>query len=376
MRVCIVCEGHPRAHMGGAEYQAHVLAEELSSRENVSVFYLARLTPTENTPQLPYTIRSIGNANGMRRRAVFFDAPQLARALRELRPDVIYEQMKQSYSAVCAHYARTARIPFFLHIASEWDLDPSWIRLRISPNTPFDIIESVSGNWGLRRASHVIVQTEAQGHKLRKHWGREPSILIRNFQPMPATLPARPLGPRRVLWVGNIKEVKRPELYVELARSFVDRSDLQFDMVGRPWNHWRAASFMKEVAELPNLRFHGELPIERVNELMSSASLYVNTSAHEGFPNTFIQAWAHGAVLLSIAVDPYDGMEHMGIGFCTGTLDAMKLKINELINDPARLRVIAEKSFKFAREHHSLGEGAKLADTMLNTARQAFGAAP
>jgi len=314
MRVCIVCEGHPYANMGGAEYQAHMLAEELCRRAGVEVFFLARHAPSaERASTLPYRIRRVGTAKGLRRRAVFFDAQELGRALNEIKPDVIYEQMKQSYTAVCARYARRARIPFFIHIASEWDLDPSWIPLRLSPNTPFDMVESIAGNWGLRRASHVIVQTEAQGRKLQRLWGRAPSILVRNFQPIPETMPPRPAGIINVLWVGNIKEVKRPELYIELARKFADRKDIHFDMVGRPWNHWRAEPFMATVAALPNLTYHGELPMTRVNELMSAASLYVNTSAHEGFPNTFVQAWAHGAVLLSLVVDPYEGPPMEGI---------------------------------------------------------------
>ncbi|MEO7806798.1 MAG: glycosyltransferase family 4 protein [Steroidobacteraceae bacterium] len=359
--------------MGGAEYQSHVLAEELSSRSGVEVFYLARRTAPNLGEPLPYTVRSIGSSRGIRRRAVAFDALELARVLRELRPDVIYEQMRQSYAAVCAQYARRAGIPFFVHIASEWDLDPSWIPLRISPNTPFDMLESITGSWGLRRSTHVIVQTEAQGRKLRERWNIEPAVLVRNFQPMPAMILPRPVGPLRVLWVGNIKEVKRPELYVELARSLRDNPDFHFDMVGRPWDHWRAAQFKADVAALPNLTYHGELKIERVNQMMSAATFFVNTSAHEGFSNTFIQAWAHGAVLLSVSVDPYEGMENMGIGFLTGDIPGMKAKLLELSADRDNLYALAAHSHRFACDNHSLGEGAKLADAILAAAKQAVG---
>jgi glycosyltransferase involved in cell wall biosynthesis len=354
--------------MGGAEYQAHVLAEELGKRSNVSVHYLARRTPEVPDPALPYEIRSIGSRKGFRRHGVFFDAPQLARTLRELQPDLIYEQMKQSYTAVCASYARRANIPFFLHIASEWDLNPAAVPFGFSKHTPFEVIEAVAGNWGLRRASHIIAQTAAQASKLSERFGREAAVLIRNFQPVPTVLPVRTPGPIRVLWVGNIKPVKRPELYVELARRFAGRNDVHFDMVGRPWQHPEGDKLLQEIAKLPNFKFHGELPIERVNELMCSAHLYVNTSAHEGFPNTYVQAWAHGAVLLSLVVDPYDGMEDLGIGFCTGTLERMQVTIEDLIRNPERRQAIAQRSFEFAHEKHSLAEGARLADIMLEAA--------
>src|SRR5579863_2495620 len=106
MRVCLVTENHAGAQMGGAEYQTQLLAEELSRRPGVSVTYLARrVPPVDDARPSPYTIRRIGNAAGFRRRAVFFDAPDLRRALEELRPDVIYQKAKQSYTAVCAKYA-------------------------------------------------------------------------------------------------------------------------------------------------------------------------------------------------------------------------------------------------------------------------------
>jgi glycosyltransferase involved in cell wall biosynthesis len=368
MRICIVAENHPLALMGGAEYQTHLLAEELARRKDAEVFYLARNTPA-GKPALPYEIRSIANSGGFKRRAVFFDAPLLTRTLRELQPAVIYHQMKQSYSAVCSHYARREGIPFFLHMASEWDLDPSWFRFRFSANIPFDFVEAVTGNWGLRTASHLIAQTPLQDTKLRERFDRQAAMVVRNFQPLPQTIPERPAGPLRVLWVGNIKEVKRPELYVELASRFKDRSDLHFDMVGRPLVHESTVPLMKAIAELPNLTFHGELPIARVNEMMSAATLYVNTSSHEGFPNTYIQAWAHGAVLMTIAVDPCDGMDALGIGFCTGTLERMVELVRELASQPDRCRQIAQQGFQYAHANHALGEGARLADAMLDAAK-------
>ena len=356
--------------MGGAEYQTHLLAEELARRPNVQVCYLARRVPeAAAAADLSYSVRGIGNATGIRRRAVFFDADGLSRALAEIRPDVIYQQMKQSYSAVCAAYARRAGIPFFLHIASEWDLDPSWMPLRLSLNTPFDVVEAITGNWGLRRATHIVVQTESQGQKLRDRFKKEAALLVRTFQPLPSELIDKPPGKRHVVWVGNLKEVKRRELFLDLAESLVDRGDFRFHMVGRPWMHRRAAPLMERIAGLKNLDYHGELPQARVNSLISSSSFFVNTSAHEGFPNTFIQAWANGAVLLSLVVDPYDGMEGLGIGFLTGTLERMKDRLLELANQPARRDAVAARAFEFVHGNHSPAEGERLADAIIASTR-------
>jgi glycosyltransferase involved in cell wall biosynthesis len=370
VRVCLIAENHPLVLMGGAEYQTQLLAEELSRRPGVALHYLARRVPQGTAAtNLPYAVRCIGSDRGVRRRAVFFDAPELWRTLRELQPDVIYQQAKQSYTAVCAHYSRRTGIPFFYQIASDYDLDRHWLSLmlsRLSANTPFDIVESVSGNWGILHASHVIAQTAPQAQILRSRFGRDATAVIRNFQPLPNALPRKPAGPVRVLWVANLKYVKRPELFVQLARSFVGRKDLQFIMVGRPAMHWRYAALMNEIPTLGNLEYLGEQPIERVNELMAQAHIHVNTSSFEGFPNTFIQAWARGAVVMSIAVDPDGDMESRGIGFCAGSFDRLRTLVDELAATPQRRQEIAQRAFEFAQAEHSLASGARLADLMLD----------
>ena len=124
MRVCVVTEHHQLALMGGAEYQAHLLAHELSLRPGVGVYYLARSVPSGRAAaSLPYRVRCIGSAAGVRRRATFFDAPGLLRALKDIQPSVVYQRGRLSYTGVCAAYASRAGIPFFFHVASDKDAE-------------------------------------------------------------------------------------------------------------------------------------------------------------------------------------------------------------------------------------------------------------
>jgi hypothetical protein len=369
-RVCVLVENHPAVVMGGAQYQGHLLAAELAGRAGVEVTYLARdVARQAGTIASGYRLQSIGSSAGIRRRAVVFDAGKLWNTLRELKPDVIYQQMRQSYTAVCARYAVHAGIPFFFQVASDIDLDPRWIRGRISGNLPFDLCETVLGAWGLRRASHVIVQTARQGRLLRERFGLTSSVVIRNFQPLPAQLPGKPDGPLEVFWVANFKQVKRPELFVQLAQHFAGRSDLRFTMAGRPSAPRDFAPLLEKIRSTPNLQYLGELPVAAVNERMAGAAIHVNTSSYEGFPNTFIQAWAQGAVVASLAVDPdEEGMEALGIGYCAGSFERLCTIIDELARSPELRRALAERAFAFAHARHSLSQGALLADLMLEAA--------
>jgi glycosyltransferase involved in cell wall biosynthesis len=129
---------------------------------------------------------------------------------------------------------------------------------------------------------------------------------------------------------------------------------------------------MERIARTPNLEYLGELPIEAVNQRMAQAAIHVNTSSLEGFPNTFIQAWAQGAVVATISVDPAEeGMEKLGIGICAGSFERLRTVIDELARSPQRRLAIAERAFAFAHENHSLARGAQLADLMLSAAAEA-----
>jgi len=378
LRIAIVAENHPLVLMGGAEYQTQLLTEELCIRPGAVVSYFARrVPPPQQADTLPYAVHRIGSDSGpLRRRAVIFDAATLFRALQSFRPHVIYQQAKQSYTAVCARYAGTARIPFFFHIASDADLDRRWLSLRPSFNTPFDLLEDLTGNWGIAHASHVIVQTEPQAALLQRRFGRSDSILIRNFQPLPAALPRKPDGPLKILWVANLKPVKRPELFVELAQRFAGRTDLEFQMVGRGSTNRRDVALMRSLTTVANLHYSGEMPMDEVNRLMAEAAMHVNTSSFEGFPNTFIQAWARGAAVLSLAVDPNHNLESAGIGYCAGSMSRLVQLVDTLASNPELRRSTAERAFAYAHENHSLQSARQLADLMLAAAHKSTAAAP
>ncbi len=368
LHVCVVLEGHALVRIGGAEYQAHQLAEELNRRADVTVTYVARGVP--RTECVPYDVHRMGYTTGFRRRSVAFDARELWRTLLDLQPDVIYQRMKQSYTAVCAHYARRAGIPLVFHAAADPDTDGRWLRKRLSPNAPFDLLDVAAGNWGVRHATHVVVQTEKQAELLRGRFDRDASAIIKNFQPLPDTLPDKRPDGLRVLWVGNIREMKRPRLFLDLAESLSKHPGIEFWMVGRPAGQRNMQSTMADIRRSKHVHYFGELRLDAVNTLMSEADVFVNTSSFEGFPNTFIQAWAHGAIVTSLDVDIDGGLDASGIGFRTHQVPRLAQVITKLHQDPCLRREMSAKAFEYVKREHSVKNLVCLANFVIGTARK------
>jgi Glycosyl transferases group 1/Glycosyltransferase Family 4 len=374
-KVCIVVQNHPSVTMGGAQYQGHLLAEALAQRPDVEVTYLARDVPERIAAPLGsnYAIRCIGTFKGLGHRTSLVDSPRLWRTLQQIKPDVVYQQMRQGYTAVCAHYCRVFRIPFFFQIASDLDLQTTWITNGVSANVPFDIAEAASGLWGLRHASHILAQTARQARILRETFGLDAAAVVRNFQRLPDALAKKPDYPIEVFWVANFKDVKRPDLFVALAEEFQGRPELRFTIAGRPSGQKRRfAALMKRIAAAKNLEYLGELPIDAVNKRMAQAHIHVNTSSHEGFPNTFIQAWAQGAVVATIDVDPdEEGMEALGIGIKAGTLQRLCAVVDDLSRSSERRQAFAGRAFQFVHANHSMDRATELVDMMLGAGRVA-----
>jgi glycosyltransferase involved in cell wall biosynthesis len=156
--------------------------------------------------------------------------------------------------------------------------------------------------YGIKRADAILVQTVYQQQELMKNFGL-PSTLA-------GMLVAKPFGASGakdidVLWVANIRRVKRPDMLVELARAM---PSVNFHMAGAlvPGDEELYGRIETAARELPNLTFHGGVPYLDIGRLFDRAKVFVNTSDLEGFPNTYLQAWVRGLPVVT-TFDP-DGL--------------------------------------------------------------------
>src|SRR6185437_7124044 len=109
-----------------------------------------------------------------------------------------------------------------------------------------------------RHADLVLAQSPAQQAALARNFGRE-SLSLDSLLETPGTpLPfhARDIG---ALWVGNLRPLKRPGLFLEAAARL---PALSFHMIGGPMpGAQRLFEDCRARAQaLPNVTFHGFVP--------------------------------------------------------------------------------------------------------------------
>lgn len=158
---------------------------------------------------------------------------------------------------------------------------------------------------GLKKADLIFSQTQQQQLLLKERMGFNSQVVANGFF-IEKEIDTR--EKQYILWVGRCTAIKRPELFVELARRVPSE---RFVMIMPPpiqvepeGFRRMAAKFVEEAKSLQNMTFIDHVPFNEIQPYFNMAKLFVNTSEYEGFPNTFVQSCLGGTPIASLKVDP------------------------------------------------------------------------
>lgn len=201
--------------------------------------------------------------------------------------------------------------------------------------------------WGLKNAAAIVAQNESQAAMCRDQLGREATVI-------PTAVALNDSSGKdddgSVVWVGALRDVKGPEVFIELARRMPER---RFVMIGG-----RIASEAEygervaaAAAAVPNLTATGRIGHDEVGEYLRRAALLVNTSRLEGFPNAFLEAWQHRTPVVSfVDVDGLIAGEDVGV-VCKDA-DEMAAAVARLLDDDAGRRAMGHRARRVIEERY------------------------
>ncbi len=202
----------------------------------------------------------------------------------------------------------------------------------------------------IKSADVLIAQTEFQKRILMERFGVQ-SVVIKNGSAI-SQVKCEKSDPPIVLWVGSISNVKNPELFVELAKSM---SDVRFEMIGGATRDTKSLEIISRATEeLTNFEYHGFVPYPKINDYFERASIFVNTSRIEGFPNTFIQAWAHYIPVASLNVDPDDVIHREKLGFHSGTFRQLIADLTTLLENEKLRKTMGKNARRYVEREHDI----------------------
>lgn len=286
----------------------------------------------------------------------------LVRALRRAAADVYYQRAAGVETGQVALWCRANARAFVFAAAVDDDCSPDLPLLRGDPRARWLY------RFGLKRADRVIAQTQTQIHMLRDSFG-VPATLIRSCSADPpngsSRGDARPTGKSgNLLWVGRLAPQKRPDRLLDLAQAC---PRLPFEMVGAANDDSRYARDVRDRAQrLPNVALRGHVPHQEMGECYARAALLICTSDSEGYPNTFMEAWARGIPTVS-TVDPDNVVTANRLGAIGGDVDALVREIRRLLKNDGERRACGQRARRFFLDQHTVAACADAYERLLET---------
>jgi glycosyltransferase involved in cell wall biosynthesis len=259
-------------------------------------------------------------------------------ALKRADADIYYVSGVGMMLGLVAMFARRYDRKFVYRLASTSDCHPDTIHVRLWRDKQLYA-------YGLKRADLVLSQTSEQQRLMLRNYARTSLVIPSLFDP-PGRSPAYDEREIDVLWVGALRRVKRPQLLLDLARRL---PHLKFAIAGGPYPE-EGSLFEKvkrEAQALPNVRFLGQVPYHDIGEWFERARLLAGTSEVEGVPNTYLQAWGHGAPVVAY-LDPEQLIANGGLGRAVHSQDQMAEAVIELLSDPGEWTKISARCREFA----------------------------
>jgi glycosyltransferase involved in cell wall biosynthesis len=298
MRVCLVSmEIFAWGKHGGYGRATRVIGRELVKR-GVEVFAVVPRRGDQKPAELLDGIRVLAFEPSAPWRAVHL--------LRKCDADV-YHSQEPSFGTWLARRAMPHRTHVVTcrdtHDLADWLTEvryPSLSRLQVLINLGYE--DNLLVQRAVRQADGVFCAAEFLRAKAQRKYRLSSTP---RFLPTPVAVPpvVQKSSQPTVCYLARWDRRKRPELFLELARSF---PEVTFVAFGNSRDLEYESRLRRQYGDLPNLAMPGyvdQFGSSEVSRILSESWILVNTSVREGLPNAYLEAAAHGCAILS-AVDP------------------------------------------------------------------------
>lgn len=332
--------------VGGAERYQWLLARALAAHGwVVTVGVYKALKPGQRTQieGVEFVGIGIGKGVGIDKGRIFL---LWYRFLSSEQPDWWYWPCSSHLLGPAVAVAKLTRVRLIFSVMHDRDvqprhalfLRPRWWRLYA---------------WGLVWADKVFVQHGGQLSALVPNWRSEATILPGIVSQM-AAAKSHFERAKYIAWVAMLRQVKRPDVLIEIARK---APFIRFVVCGGPTTHRSAPGYSERVMEalrtLPNIEFLGKVAPEKSLQVIAEAALLLSTSDEEGFPSTFLEAWASGTPVVSLKVDPDGIIKQAGLGTVPGTIENTIVDIKAFLDAPQLRDELAVRARRYVTENHS-----------------------
>lgn len=322
--------------MGGAERQLYLLSQALLNRFEIHAAVGDYGQPKREVRDgviLHRTYNPDQTFPSLTRLIEFIKLIKLGLAMKRADADVYVYRGHPRKAGIVALIARLLRKEFIYNLAN----DPNVTDQRDDLSVPFRLLFDC----GIRNAETIITQTSKQQQLVREHIGVESTVVPNGYPIADETFPHNKRGP--AIWVGRFdRDQKRPHLFLDVAEQLPGYEFLLIGPAGLDEEYYERVT--GRANDLNNVTYIGQVDPNEIHAYYRRASVLVNTSAFEGFPNTFLEAWRYATPVASLDIDPSRYLNISMDGYAEENLVRLRNLVERFLSETEKRRRVGNKS--------------------------------
>ncbi len=331
--------------VGGAEIQQVKLSKELMKRGYFISFIIYGKDHICRTLPNGIKILQTYERNNVKKYSIIKKALVIYKKMKEANADIYYNH--GGSPGITTLFCLLNSKNIITHLASDADVSGE----NIMKYNIFTYLLNKIGKWiDIKFSDKVVSQNSYQKLKLKGKYNVD-SIIIKNSIDLSEHYDKKSIG-EYLLWVGTIRAIKQPELFLKVAQFFPQNKFVMIGGAGESPEYY--TQIKKNAEKIKNVEFKGFVPTQLINSYYQNAILLINTSKTEGFPNTFLEAWAHSIPVVSLNVDPDGIISQHNLGYHSTTFEQLLIDIKNLLTNIESITVMGKNGRKYVEENHDI----------------------
>jgi glycosyltransferase involved in cell wall biosynthesis len=279
-------------------------------------------------------------------RFFYYIFPKFIKAIQKYNPDILVQETPSNLTLMSAIASKILGKTFIFRIGSDRDVDDRLKKV-------FGKRAMIAYMFALRNTDILLCQNEYQYKTLKEKFPQKKIFIIVPPYSMKKDLSSVNENHRKyIAWMGNFRYEKNIAALVPIAKKL---PNIKFKITGKSISSnidRISLNALEELKTLANVEFTGYIKRAEILPFLSRAIALLNTSHLEGFPMTFLEAWATGTpVITTKNANPNNLIIKHSLGMVAETYDELTNTIKNIIDSEPN-HDLRNRCRDYVKKHH------------------------
>jgi len=291
---------------------------------------------------------------------IFIKFPTLLYAIWRYRPNYLTVKCPGVINGVLFFISKLLNVSFIYQLANDVEADGRvYEKLSLCGKFIYRCV--------LKKTDFIRCQNEYQRRNLTKKHPNKKIFVTGNSVNVSEKPTKRPFNEREyVVWIGTFRPQKNLYYFYKICHKLNEVNfKIAGDFSGESNNATKLA--VEKLNKLKNVEMMGFIEHARIGGLLSKSFCLVSTSDHEGFPNTYLEAWLAGTLVVATpGANPGNVIKKYKLGLIASDKSDFVKHITKLMSNEHLYDKLRGNCDKYVKDNHDRIKVAKKFLSYLN----------